>query len=413
MTAPLSVNGARLRADLQALGDIGRGPGGGVSRTSFSVEDARARAWYQARCAEAGLSVEVDGIGNMLVSAPGHDTGVPAVWTGSHIDSVPDGGAFDGALGAMAALECVRRLHETAAPLRRPVRAVVYSDEEGNYTHLFGSSALARGFTREELDQLTGRAGDRFVDTFVAAGWNLDRATRTRVDPATIHSTVELHIEQGPHLHRLGHQIGIVTGIVGLGGGTITFHGRADHAGTTPMDMRQDALTAASALIVQFADIAASVSDRAVVTAGILTVRPGSTNVVPATATLSVDYRDPQLARLEALGAAIAASADAVARRHGVEVTFDVERPIPPAPLDEGIQRIVARSAAARGLTATPLPSGAGHDSQNMATLVPTGMIFVPSIGGRSHSPEENTDWTDVENGANVLLDTVIALARG
>jgi beta-ureidopropionase / N-carbamoyl-L-amino-acid hydrolase len=334
------------------------------------------------------------------------------VWTGSHLDSVPNGGRFDGALGAVAALECVRRLHEERVPLGRPVRAVVYCDEEGNYSHLFGSSALVRGFTRSQLQALTGRDGDRFVATFVAAGYDLDRATRTRIDPGSIHATVELHIEQGPQLERLGRQIGIVTAIVGLGGGNVTFRGRADHAGTTPMTLRKDALRAASALIVQFPDIARSVSDRAVVTAGIITVKPGGANIVPEVARLSVDFRDLVGSRVEELGRAITAAAHAVAATHEVAVQVELEPTIPPSPLDDRVQRIIAAAAAGRGLSTHWLPSGAGHDSQNLATVAPTGMIFVPSIGGRSHCPQEDTSWDDVENGANVLLDTVLALAN-
>jgi N-carbamoyl-L-amino-acid hydrolase len=414
MARRISVDGARLRADLETLGRIGGAEGGGVSRTSFSAADAQARRWFLDRCAQAGLPVDVDGVGNLFVSTPADaQRDGPAVWSGSHIDTVPDGGRFDGALGALAALECVRRLHEAAVPLTRPVRAVVYADEEGNYSHLFGSSALARGFSRAELEALTGRDGDRFVDTFVAAGWDLDRATRTRVDPRAIHATVELHIEQGRELERRGDRIGVVTGIVGLGGGTVTFTGRADHAGTTPMTMRRDALVAASALVVRLPDIARSVSDRAVVTVGIITVQPGGANVVPATARLSVDFRDPDRTRLDELGRAITAAVREVATRHEVEAAFEVEPVIPPCALDGRIQQVIADAAAARGLPASRLPSGAGHDSQNMATLAPTGMIFVPSIDGRSHCPEESTAWEDIENGANVLLDTIIALAGG
>jgi N-carbamoyl-L-amino-acid hydrolase len=414
MGSPLSVNGVRLRADLADLARIGRLPGGGISRTSFSAADTEARAWYRDRCAAAGLAVEVDGIGNMFVSSPDEPDAlrdVPAVWSGSHLDTVPNGGWLDGALGSLAALECVRRLHEEKVALARPVRAVVYADEEGNYTHLFGSSALARGFTRAALEALTGRDGDRFVDAFVSAGGDVDRATGTTIAPGTVHATVELHIEQGPYLEREGRQIGIVTSIVGLGGGTVTFHGRADHAGTTPMDMRRDALTAASALIVRFRDLAASVSDRAVLTAGIITVAPGASNVVPQRASVTVDFRDIELARVERLGAAISAVAQEEASRYGVEVDVELEPLIPPSQLDIRIQRIVADAAAARGLTAMPMPSGAGHDSQNMATLAPTGMIFVPSIGGRSHCPEEDTAPDDIDNGANVLLDSIVALA--
>ena len=407
----VSVNAERLVADLQELGRIGRVPSGGLGRTSFSPADTEARAWYLARCAEAGLEVEVDGIGNMIVSAPGSPRDVPAVWSGSHIDTVPNGGRFDGALGSIAALECLRRIHEEGIELARPFRCVVYTDEEGNYAHLLGSSALARGFTLAELEAMTGRDGERFIDAFTAAGGNLQAATHTRLDEGRLHSTVELHIEQGPVLEERGHLIGVVTGIVGLGGGTITFRGRADHAGTTPMGMRKDALNAAGALLVTLPALAASVSDRAVITAGIISVEPASANVVPAVARVTLDFRDLVAERVAALGDAITTVARSIASDHGLEVEIDFEGTIAPSPLDQGIQDIIADAAAARGFSSSSLPSGAGHDSQNMATLAPTGMIFIPSIGGRSHCPEEESSWQDVANGANVLLDTVLRLA--
>ena len=415
MGSDLSVNAARLVADLDALGQIGRVPTGGLSRTSFSPADVAARNWYLGRCADAGLTVAEDGLGNLIVSSPNVAAEIaehPAVWSGSHLDTVPNGGKFDGALGAVAALECLRRIHEEGIELQRPVSAVMYTDEEGCYAHLLGSSALARGYSLDELEAMVGRDGDRFVDTFTAAGGDLDAATKTRIDPASLHATVELHIEQGPTLENLGHQIGVVTGIVGLGGGVVTFRGRADHAGTTPMTLRKDALVAAGALVVAFPDLAAQVSDRAVITSGIISVEPGSANVIPELAHVTIDFRHPDAAQVAALEAQITAAAHSIAQRYGVDVSVDLEKTIPPAPLDQGIQEIIAAKTAARGLSASSLPSGAGHDSQNMAAIAPTGMIFVPSIAGRSHCPEENSSWADVENGANVLLDTLIQLAN-
>ncbi|GAA1346888.1 Zn-dependent hydrolase [Arthrobacter roseus] len=414
MGSVLSVNAQRLVADLEALGQIGRVAAGGLSRTSFSATDTEARNWYFERCAEAGLTVVVDGLGNLIVSSPDvvpETTDRPAVWSGSHIDTVPNGGQFDGALGAIAALECLRRIHEEGIVLERPVRSIVYTDEEGSYAHLLGSSALARGYSLAELEAMNGRDGDRFVDAFTAAGGNLDAATRTKIDPATLHATVELHIEQGPTLENLGHEIGVVTGIVGLGGGSVTFRGRADHAGTTPMLGRKDALVAAGALVVAFPDLAARIGDGAVITSGVISVEPGSANVIPELVHVTVDFRHPDANQLAALEAEIRGAARAIADQYGVDVSIDLEPSIPPAPLNQGIQDLIAAAAAARGLSSSCLPSGAGHDSQNMATLAPTGMIFVPSIDGRSHCPQENTSWIDVENGANVLLDTLIQLA--
>lgn len=414
--SPLNVNAPRLIADLKALGRIGRVGAGGISRASFSAADTEARGWYRARCAEAGLLVREDGVGNLIVSSPQMAAAVvarPAVWSGSHLDTVPNGGQFDGALGALAALECLRRIHEEGIELQRPVFSIVYTDEEGNFAHLLGSSALARGYSRAEFEAMTGRDGDRFVDTFTAAGGDLSAATQTKIDPRSLHATVELHIEQGPTLEAMGHQIGVVTGIVGLGGGTVTFRGRADHAGTTPMDQRRDALVAAGAFVVALPELAPLISDRSVITCGMVSISPGSANVIPESAQVSVDFRDPRWEKVGALETAIRNTARDIAERYGVRVSVDLEKSIPPAPLDGGVQDIIAASAAARGLSSVPVPSGAGHDSQNLAPLVPTGMIFVPSIDGRSHCPEENTSWADVENGANVLLDTLIQLAGG
>ncbi len=366
------------------------------------------------RCAEAGLAVKIDGIGNMIVCSPNVSAEVasrPAVWSGSHIDTVPSGGQFDGALGAVAALECLRRIHEEGIALNRPVCVAVYSDEEGNFSSLLGSSALVRGYSRDELDAMIGRDGDHFVDTFEAAGGDIDAATRTRIASGSLHATVELHIEQGPFLEQLGHQIGIVTGIVGMGGGVVTFRGRSDHAGTTPMAVRRDALVAAGAFLASCPSLATSTSSRAVVTCGLISVEPASANVVPGVARVTIDFRDPDADRMVTLETKIIDTARSIAEEHHLDVDFDFERTIQPAPLDAKIQGMIEGNAKARGLVASRLSSAAGHDSQNMALVAPTGMIFVPSIGGRSHCPEESTSWADVENGANVLLDTIIQLA--
>ncbi|MCI2266773.1 Zn-dependent hydrolase [Sediminivirga luteola] len=412
----ITVDAQRLKKDLIDLGSIGRTPSGGLSRTSFSAEDLKAREWFTDRCTEAGLKVETDGIGNLIVSSPRADAltdpSLPAVWSGSHIDTVPDGGAFDGALGSIAALECLRRIHETGAALNRPVRCVVYADEEGNYASLLGSRALTRGFSRAELETLTGRDGDRFADTFTAAGGDLDAAAAAKLPDGIVDSSVELHIEQGPVLEERGIDIGVVTGIVALGSGTVTFHGRADHAGTTPMNARQDAGVAAGAFLASLPEVAARAGERAVVTAGMVTFIPGGANVVPEAARVTLDFREPTADGVAVLEALLIAQAQEIAAAHGLECTVDFAPTVPPAPLDEGVQAIIADAASARGLSHMPIPSGAGHDSQNIATIAPTGMIFVPSVGGRSHCPEENTRWDDVARGAQVLMDTILALAN-
>jgi len=404
-----------LRRDLEHVASYGATASGGVARTSFTDADRRVRAWLADRCEEAGLRLRTDAVGNvfMRLEAPGAPPDTPPVWAGSHLDSVPEGGRFDGALGSLAALEVVRRLAEERVQLRRPVEAVVFADEEGSYHHLLGSTALVRGFSADELAALRGRDGTRLVDALQAMGFDAQAATRVKLSPGDVHAYVELHIEQGAVLESAGATIGVVTAIVGIGSGWLEFRGRQDHAGTTPMALRRDALRGAGDLVARLPEVARSVSADAVATCGIVHVEPGAANVVPALVRLSLDFRDPDRGRLLSLEDAVVAAAHAAAERHALEVTYTRESIIDPVPLDPTMQELVATAAAERGLPALHLPSGAGHDAQNIARLAPTGMIFVPSVGGRSHSPAEATRWEDVEAGANVLLATVHALATG
>lgn len=407
----LTVNMSRLRADLESLSSIGRLAGGGITRTSFSAADLAARQWYQERCAQAALALQTDGIGNMFAEVPGNGAGSAAVWSGSHLDTVPDGGAFDGAVGAVAALECVRRLAEEHVELARPVRAVVFADEEGNYNHLLGSTALTRDFTPEELAAMTGRDGDRLIDAVTTIGWDPGALTGNRVDPEQVYAFVELHIEQGPNLEASGTDIGVVTSIVAIGGAVAEFGGRADHAGTTPMTQRRDPLRAAAQLIAALPAITAAISDTAVATCGKLVTLPGGANVVPAVVRMLLDYRDPDAGRLARLDEQLIAAARQAAAAHDVTLHWSAEAPVAPVELDPRVRSAIAAHARELGLSEVAMPSGAGHDAQNMATLAPTGMIFVPSRDGRSHSPAEHTDWDDIENGANVLLATLTELA--
>jgi N-carbamoyl-L-amino-acid hydrolase len=405
------VSGERLRADLELVSRFGAtGQPGGVSRTSFSAADRQVREWLAGQAGRWGLAMRTDGIGNMFLRLPGGGDG-PPVWAGSHLDSVPDGGAFDGALGSLAALEVARRLVEERVPLRRPVEAVVFADEEGNYHHLLGSTGLVRDYPAGELAALRGRDGDRLVDALAGMGWDPRAATATAIAPGSVHAYLELHIEQGPVLESSGGQVGVVTGIVGLGGGELVFTGRQDHAGTTPMPLRRDPLRGAAELLTRLPELAAAVSRQAVATCGIVTVEPGATNVVPAVCRLRLDFRDPDRDRLLALEAAIVTAAGAAAERHRLEVAYHRESITDPVRLAERMQRLVESAATGLGLTTLRMPSGAGHDAQNLAQLAPTGMIFVPSVAGRSHSPAELTTGDDVENGANVLLAAVLELA--
>lgn len=406
----LRVDADRLRRDIEQVAGFGATASGGVDRPSFSAADRQVRAWLAEQAELAGLALRTDGIGNIFLRADGGGQG-PPVWTGSHLDSVPDGGRFDGVLGSLAALEAARRLVEERVVLRRPVEVVIFADEEGSYHHLCGSTALVRDYRPDELAAMRGRDGDRLLDALAGLGFDPDPATRTAIAPGSVHAFVELHIEQGSVLERSRAQIGVVTGIVGLGSGDLVFHGRADHAGTTPMRSRRDALRGAAELLLRLPEVTASVSDVAVATCGIVRVRPGAGNVVPESCELRLDFRDPDRDRLLALERAIASAAREAAARHQVEVTCHRHSITDPVLLDPRIQTVIEAEAVRLGLSTVRMASGAGHDSQNLARLAPTGMIFVPSIDGRSHSPAELTHWQDIRNGADLLLTTVLALA--
>jgi len=405
----MKVNGARLRADLESLAQIGRNKDGGIDRTAFSAEDAAARAWYKQRCDDTGLELRCDGLGNMVAgTADSWDR--PAIWSGSHVDTVPDGGPLDGALGSVAALECVRRLAEEGQQLTHPVQSVVFSDEEGNYSHLFGSYGMVHGYDEGRLASMTGRAGDALTDVLQRFPWR-SGGPDNRHDVSRVRQFVELHIEQGPIMEQRSIPIGVVTSIVGLGGGEIVFSGRADHAGTTPMTMRRDPARAAGAFLTRLWAIAASAGDDAVATCGRIAFSPGGSNVVPEEATLLLDFRSPHGDQVEALGEALSRAAQECAADHDVECTVRLDQPVSPVGLDEHVRDTIRSAAGSQGLPTIDIPSGAGHDSQNMARIAPTGMIFVPSHEGRSHSRFEHTDPDLLENGANVLLETLISLA--
>jgi N-carbamoyl-L-amino-acid hydrolase len=262
-----------------------------------------------------------------------------------------------------------------------------------------------------DLESMTGRDGDRLLDTLAKWRWADGSPTDTRLLPGSMHSFVELHIEQGPRLFDSGLDIGVVTSIVGLCGATVSFLGRADHAGTTPMTMRRDALRAAAEFLTGLPAVAAETSPTAVVTCGRIAVEPGGSNVVPSLATLTLDFRDPERGNIEVLRRRLEEEARAAAEANSVDVDWRPQLTVDPVPMNESIRATIGAAADALGLSRLDLPSGAGHDSQNMAHLAPTAMIFVPSKDGRSHSPAEYTDFAAIERGANVLLATLIRLA--
>ncbi len=406
------INADRLLADVAALGRFGATDRGGVDRTVYSEADLAARVWLADRCAAAGLRFRTDAIGNCFITLPGSDSGRARIWTGSHIDTVPDGGRLDGAFGVLAGLECLRSMAEAGFEPAATIEVVAFADEEGAYASFVGSRALIDGWTTDALSALTGRDGEPIAHGLTRIGSSVEEAAAMPViTAAEVAAFVELHIEQGPVLENAGLDIGVVTDIVEVGHGTVTFFGQADHAGTTPMTLRRDATRAAGQFLVGLPSVPAEHgSPTAVATCGMVSVEPGAANIVVEEMQLSLDVRD-RAGGVASLQDGVAALAARCSADHGLEHRLEWGSVTPGVSLDPDMVQRVADAAERVGASRHRMVSGAGHDAQVMARAVPTGMIFVPSENGRSHSPVESTSSADLEVGANVLLEVLSNLA--
>ncbi len=405
----MRVDFSRLRRDLDELGAIGRTPEGGVSRPSWSDADMQGRRWLLDRIAAAGLTPRVDAAGNILGR---WQQGGPAVLVGSHLDSVPNGGALDGALGVLAGLECLRRIKETGVPLRHPVELVAFTDEEGAFGGFFGSYAFTGCLEAKDIPDLTDSAGVRIIDAMARHGVDALQAPTANRSPEDIRAYVELHIEQGPTLVAKQVPIGVVDAIVGIRRFGITFRGRADHAGTTPMTDRRDALLGASDLIQQGRELVlAEGTPASRLTVGVLQVKPGAANIIPAEVYLSYELREVSGAMLRTLADRSRALAADIATAWGLTVSIETVMDVEPVRLADEVKACIVSATEDLGIRHLRLPAMAGHDAQVVGRVAPAGMIFVPSKDGRSHSPLEFTADDDLERGANVLLLTLLKLA--
>jgi N-carbamoyl-L-amino-acid hydrolase len=412
----LRVDARRLRQRIEALSAFGRPAGGafadGVSRTAYSDADVEGRRFVMSEMRAAGLAARIDPAGNIFATRDGAGPRLPPILFGSHIDSVPSGGNFDGDLGSLSALGVLEALAATGIVTRHPLEMVVWAHEESfAFGRGLACSRIAAGeVTRADLDEIWN--GMRRADAIRKIGGDPDRIMEANRGKGSHHCYLELHIEQGATLERGRVPIGIVEGIVAIDRYDVTITGFANHAGTTPIAERHDALLAAAHLTVAVRDAVTTTPGRQVGTVGHLDVAPNSPNVIPGLVHLSIELRDLDPQRLAAIIDDIRARAGEIASNTHTTIDFKTMARAEPAAATPEVQGAIERAATSLTLESARLPSGAGHDAQMMARLGPMGMIFVPSIGGVSHSPRELTRWEDCANGADVLLRAVLEMDR-
>ncbi|MCU0571234.1 MAG: Zn-dependent hydrolase [Oculatellaceae cyanobacterium Prado106] len=398
----LTVNGDRLNTSITRLAKIGKQPNGDIRRIAFTPEDLQARYLVQQWMVEAGMTVRVDAAGNLIGTYAGTQPGAPALATGSHIDTVPSGGQYDGTLGVLAGIEAVRVLQESQMRLKHPIEVIVFTDEESSMVGCQAMAGMVPALTDHKLEQMRSR-----LETI---GGNWDEIEKARRDRTQIAAFVELHVEQGAVLERTQKQIGVVQGVVGMSRQTITIEGQANHAGTTPMDMRQDALVAAAHIVLAVQQMALAMPSQPVATVGFLTVAPNAVNIVPGHVELTVDMRDLSATVLGDMLTQLKQALQDIAAKTNTHIHIEPLNAMEPSLAAPQIQQVIEQVAHTLNLSTHSLPSRAGHDAMEMGRLTDMGMIFVPSQQGLSHSGAEYTSPEQCVQGANVLLQTLLRL---
>jgi len=404
----LRVNGKRIMDHILALAEFGKNPQGGASRVAYSDADKQGREYVLGLLRDAKLNVVIDAAGNLVGRRAGIAGNLKPMLIGSHIDTVPEGGNYDGVVGSMGAIEVAQTLAENNVTTLHPLEVVIFQNEEGG---LIGSRAMDGELTEKELD-LVSRSGKTIREGIKFIGGDVAKLAEGRRQKGDVAAYLELHIEQGGILDAEKINIGVVEGIVGINWWDVTIEGFANHAGTTAMNNRQDALLAAAKFIEAVNRVVTSVPGRQVGTVGRINALPGAPNVIPGKVVLSLELRDLDAARINMLFEKIQAEAQKIAADSKTIFDFKEINVNIPAPTDPQIRSMISVTARELGLTTKLMPSGAGHDAQDMARLGPVGMIFVPSVGGISHSPREFSRPEDIANGANVLLHTLLKLDR-
>jgi len=405
-----SADPERMEERIHALGEFGKNAAGGVSRLAFSDADLAGREYIKELMQQAGLQVRVDTAGNIIGRREGSESGLAPIMFGSHIDSVPGGGNYDGDVGVIGAIEVAQLLHERGIVTKHPIEIVSFTDEEGGLT---GSRGMI-GKLGEGTLAVMSHSGMTIREGIARVGGDPDRLELAVRKPGDIAAFIELHIEQGAILHEAGVNIGVVEGIVGIRWWDVSVAGFANHAGTTPMDRRWDALVSAAELTLAINRVASELPGRQVATVGKIEAFPGAPNVIPGEVIMSLEIRDLEAEKMQHVFDLIQAEAGRIAGERSTPIQFtEIDVASPPAPTDVQMRRVIAAAAQDLGMSYEMMPSGAGHDAQDLASIAPAGMIFVPSLDGISHSPKEYTSAIDMANGATVLLKTVLAIDNG
>src|SRR5499433_3621495 len=405
----MNVDRTRLERSIEELGRIGQTPRGGLTRLALTEEDKRGRDWMVARMREAGLTVTVDQMGNIFGQRPG-TAALPPVMMGSHVDSVPTGGRYDGQLGVLCGLEVIRSLNDQKLTTHHPVTLAIFTNEEGARFQpaMIASGVMAGKIALEDAYNARDKDGIRLVDELERIGY----LGSEPCVPRPFRAYLELHIEQGPFLEEEGLAVGVVEGIVAIAWSRLTIHGVQDHAGPTPMRIRHDALVAAAEVIGGVRRIAREIGGELVTTIGNVVVAPNIVNAIPGRVTLSIDMRDPSDATLDRARSLLEPIVREACEREGVRYELEHYWRVPYTPFAPDVVAAIERAATAVGAPFRHILSGAGHDAQYMAAIGPAGMIFVPSRDGRSHCEEEFTPMDDIEHGAATLFLAVVDLAE-
>ncbi len=408
-----AIDLVRLQALLDGINRFGRNPAsGGFNRPGFSEADMAVRRWFAETMAGDGMTVTSDAAANVF-GRFGPAEG-PCVMAGSHLDTVPEGGAFDGALGVAVALECVRAMRDAGIAPATAIEVVATAEEEGRFGGMLGSQAIAGQVSPEWLDAAADAEGVKLSAAMRACGLDPQAVPSCRRAPESVRAYLELHVEQGPTLEVAGIPVGIADSISGVCLLFVHLHGVANHSGTTPMTMRADAFAGLAAIAASIlALIAAFGTGETRITIGKVEVRPNFAHTIPGDAAFTVVLRDTDEQVMRTVTERMIATIAAVAAANGLTHTVETRSWLPPVKLDTDLVALLGEKAASLGIRARTMPSGAGHDAQTMQSLCPSALIFVPSRGGVSHAPEEWTGWPDIEKGANLMLAALIELAAG